>query len=330
MSTSNIPSLQPTSTSSSNAVSTPHPPAELSHGPDEDERPSPNAAIEGSAAPPPLWRFTWLANRRLRQGLPRYRLPLSLIGGAIVTSLRGRTRNIRADAGRLVVSMPVQPVVFGTANLPRERPFVILPNHYERSTGAWVGWGGIVITHAIAREITGTFPIRWVMTSTWQDCYLGPRRVNPKYLHWLLRRLANLYGIILMPADDVEAFARGAALRELFRALADETGQVVAFHPEAGGFETLITPPKGMGRVLALLDRHRITLIPAGVFEADGRINVRFGPAIEPGSLQLLGDCEAAEKVMLRIAGLVPERTRGVFTDRYVAQCSAEQSKPAP
>ncbi len=267
-----------------------------------------------STAPaPPRWRVSWATNKKHRNGLPRYRLPLSVIAAAFATSLRNRQRDIRADMARLVGSMPIQPVIFGTENLPRTRPFVILPNHYERVSGAWVGWGAIVITNAVCREIQGNYPMRWVMTSTWQDCYIGPRRVNPKYLHWVLRRLANLYDIILMPADDDEAFGRGAALRDLFRALSDDSGQVVAFHPEAGGFETMIEPPKGMGRVLAMLDRRGVSMVPAGVFESDGRINVRFGSVIEPGSLRTLGDHEAAEQVMLRIASLVNEETRGVY-----------------
>ncbi|MGA7669859.1 MAG: hypothetical protein WBW04_05520 [Nitrolancea sp.] len=172
-----------------------------------------------------------------------------------------------------------------------------------------------MITNAVCRELPGEFPLRWVMTSTWQDCYIGPRRVNPKYLHWVLRRMAHLYGIILMPADDDEAFGRGAALRELFRAISDSAGQIVAFHPEAGGFETLIEPPKGMGRVLAMLDRRGVSLVPTGVFESNGHMNIRFGSAIEPGSLYALGDHEAAERVMLRIAALVNEESRGVYAN---------------
>jgi hypothetical protein len=212
--------------------------------------------------------------------------------------------------------MPVPPVVSGIEHLPTDRPYVILPNHYERPSGAWVGWGAIIISDVIFRTQPGTFPVRWVMTSTWQDCYVGPRRVNPKYLHWVLRRMSDLYGIILMPADDIDAFGRGAALRDIFRSLSDPVGQVVAFHPEAGGFETLITPPKGIGRVLSVLDRKSVPMIPTGVYEADGQIHVSFGTSIPAGSLAHLGDAEAAEQVMIRIAQLVPEGTRGTFADR--------------
>jgi hypothetical protein len=135
--------------------------------------------------------------------------------------------------------------------------------------------------------------------------------------------MSDLYGIILMPADDIDAFGRGAALRDIFRALSDPVGQVVAFHPEAGGFETLITPPKGIGRVLSVLDRRGVPLIPTGVYEAGGQIHVSFGTVMPAGSLAQLDDAEAAEHVMLRIAQLVPAETRGVFAERATAASNA-------
>jgi 1-acyl-sn-glycerol-3-phosphate acyltransferase len=244
---------------------------------------------------------------------PRYRLSRSLIGAAIVTSLRGRPRNLRSDVTRLLASLSVEPVVCGTEHLPVAPPFVVVSNHYERKDAVWVGWGAIAISHAIDAAIPGTFPIRWVMTSTWQDCFIGPIHVPSQYLRWVLQRLARLYGLVLMPAHDAEVFGRAAAVRELFRALADPAGQVVAFHPEAGGFETLTTPPPGAGRLLTALDRRAIPLIPTGVFEADGRLQVRFGPAIPAGSLQELCDTDAAAQVMGAIACLIPAHLWGVF-----------------
>ena len=267
----------------------------------------------------PSWSFARLHFSKSESKGLRYRLPMKIMAAAAVASFRNRKRDLRDDTARLVASMPVPPVISGIEHLPNDRPFVILPNHYERPSGVWVGWGAIVITNTIARNRAGQFPIRWVMTSTWQDCYIGPKRIDPQYLHWILRRLSHLYGIILMPAADIDAFGRGAALRDLFRALNDPIGQVVAFHPEAGGFETMITPPKGSGRVLSAIDRHNVRMIPTGVFEEAGQLHVSFGEAITAGSLSNLSDVEAAHAVMTRIARLVPERTRGVFADEIAA-----------
>lgn len=265
----------------------------------------------------PSWRFTAPAGARSVPRGPRYRLPLRVMAAAVVSSFRGRPRSVHEDTRTLVRSMPRVPVVSGLENLPAGPPYVILPNHYERPSGAWVGWGAIVISDAVTRTHAARHPIRWVMTSSWQDFYIGPKRVHPKYLHWVLRRLSHLYGIILMPADDDEAFGRGAALRCIFKALTSPGGQIVALHPEAGGFETMITPPKGMGRVLAAIDRQRVPMIPAGVCEVDGRFRIRFGAPIEPGSLCRMTDADASRSVMLRIAELVPEATRGEYAEAY-------------
>jgi hypothetical protein len=94
-------------------------------------------------------------------------------------------------------------------------------------------------------------------------------------------------------------------------------GEGVAVHPEAGGFETLIQPPRGAGRVLACLERRKVPVIPVGVYEEDGHLQINFGQPMAPNSFQRLGDTEAADVAMLEICKLIPERTRGVYAERY-------------
>ena len=48
---------------------------------------------------------------------------------------------------------------------------------------------------------------------------LGPRRIPPDRLQWLLRRLAQVYGLILMPTAPQGVLGRGEALRAVLRAL---------------------------------------------------------------------------------------------------------------
>ena len=263
----------------------------------------------------PPWRFQrprWLlARTEPRQ--PGYRLPRMMMLRVAVSSLRGRRRDVQRDALALTARMRPQPVIRGIENLPEAGSCVIIPNHYERPDGAWVGWGAIVIAAALADARPNLAPVRWVMTSTWQDCYLGPLRVPPTYLTWVLRRFAGLYDLILMPAMDDETFGRGVALRTLFHVLDDPRGHVVALHPEAGGFETLIAPPRGMGRVLGAIDRRKIPLIPTGVFEQDGRLTVHFGAPLPTGLIARMDDAKAAQTAMLAIARLVPPANRGVY-----------------
>jgi 1-acyl-sn-glycerol-3-phosphate acyltransferase len=266
------------------------------------------------------WRLTHppVAAARPEPPLPAYRLPVGMIARAAFAAARHRPRDAWQDTLRLAAGMRPQPDVTGIDNVPASGPCVIVPNHYERTGGVWVGWGAIVMSAALARRRPGTPPIRWVMTNTWADCYLGRWRVPPEYLAWVLRGLASVYGLILMPAHDLpnhdaERLASGLALREVFRGI--RRGHVVAFHPEAGGFQTLIRPPRGSGRVLMELDRRGIPCVPAGVFERDGRLTVRFGAALPQGCLIGLDDAQAADRVMREIAALVPAAARGIYAD---------------
>jgi hypothetical protein len=268
------------------------------------------------------WRLAHpSAEAQTASPLPVYRLPPGMIARAAFAAARHRSRDIWKDALRLTDGMHPQPDVAGIEHIPVSGPCVIVPNHYERTGGVWVGWGAIVISAALARQRPGTPPINWVMTNTWTDCYVGRWRVAPDYLAWVLRGLASVYGLILMPAHDLpnhdtERLASGLALREVFRDLGH--GHVVAFHPEAGGFQTMIRPPRGSGRVLVELDRRGIPCIPAGVFERDGRLTVLFGAALPRGFLAGLDDVQAADRVMREIACLVPAGVRGVYADDVV------------
>jgi hypothetical protein len=215
------------------------------------------------------------------------------------------------------------PIVTGIEHVPMERPCVLLPNHYERRDAVWVGWGSIVITAALSRHLSRGTQVRWVVASTWEDFYIGPRRISPEHLYWVLRRLAHVFGFILMPPDPRETQARSHALRKIFRALDESNGGIVGMHPEAGGFEELIPPPVGIGRVLSALDKRGVTLIPAGVYEDGGRLHVTFDQALRPGSLHGASDEESASIVMMAIARLLPERMRGPWGDSQADEPAA-------
>jgi hypothetical protein len=248
-----------------------------------------------------------------------YDLPNSMMARALFAFFTRRRRNTWRDATTLVNGMDPQPVVQGISNVPQSGPFVIMPNHYERKDKVWVGWGAMVITAAIARErdVRNVPMIRWVMTDTWADCFIGPIHVSPGLLGWVLQGFSDVYGIIRMPAHDLpDHDARraqsGMALRQMLKAL--DKGQIVAVHPEAGGFETMIEPKPGAGRVLSAFDRRGVPIIPVGVFEQDGRLPVRFGSRMEQGTLARLDDATAGRTAMTTIAALVPPANRGCYT----------------
>jgi hypothetical protein len=234
---------------------------------------------------------------------------------AVWAVVRGRRRDLRRDAKELMDGMKPQPIVTGVGNVPGSGSCVLLPNHYERRTGVWVGWGAITITGALCRHRGPGAAIRWVMTSSWEDCYIGPRRIAPEHVQWVLRKLASLYGIILMSPEPGRTQSRGHTLREIFHTLDDPRGHIVALHPEAGGFEELIEPPRGIGRVLAAIEERHVPMFPVAVFEERGRIRVHFGSPLPANCLGGRSDGEAAAAVMLTIARMVPAKMRGPYSE---------------
>jgi hypothetical protein len=253
-----------------------------------------------------------------------YILSRAMLGKAFWAFLRRRKRNTWADATAAIESLEKQPVIHGIEHVPLSGPVAFLPNHYERKDAVWVGWGAMALTTAVARhrKPADLGRMHWVMTDTWADCYVGPFHVDPRYLGWVLKGFGDIYGIIRMPAHDLpnhdqQRGRSASALLEIFDAL--KNGDCVALHPEAGGFETLIQPPRGAGRVVACLDRRKVPLIPVGVYEEDDHLVINIGAPFAPGAFDGLNDRQSADTTMLTIAGLVPEHTRGVYADRYAA-----------
>lgn len=259
-----------------------------------------------------------------------YELPKPILAKAFWAFLRKKRRDTWSDASRAVRTLTNAPVIHGLQHVPEEGPIVFLPNHYERKDAVWVGWGAMALTDAVARsrDISRLGRMHWVMTDTWADCFIGPFHVNPKYLGWVLKGFGDIYGIIRMPAHDLPNHSsqrnRSArSLLEIFDYL--KAGDCVAVHPEAGGFETLIQPPAGAGRVISCLDRRNVTLIPVGIHEENDHLVVNFGAPIEHGIFDGLDDRTSADTIMLRIAALVPEETRGVYAEKYAEQVEREQ-----
>jgi len=256
-----------------------------------------------------------------------------MIAKALVAFARGRQRDVWKDASDLLGKQRIQPMISGLEHLPEKGPFLIIANHYERKDAVWVGWGAITLLNTIGNTHTrDAVPMmHWVMTDTWADCYVGPFHVDPQYLGWVLKGFARLYGIIRMPAHDLpnhkEQRQRSAmALREIFDAF--DRGEVVALHPEAGGFETLIQPPRGAGRVLACIERKNVAIVPVGVSEEHGRLRIRIGEVMPARSFAGKSDREAADTAMLTLCGLIPEETRGVYAERYAELQGIPQATP--
>jgi hypothetical protein len=58
-------------------------------------------------------------------------------------------------------------------------------------------------------------------------------------------------------------------------------------------------------------------MVPVGIYEENDHLVINIGQQIERGAFTGLDDKTAADHLMLRIAALVPEATRGIYAERY-------------
>jgi len=244
-----------------------------------------------------------------------YRFRISLLLRFIWAVLRGRTRSLAADVEASLMAASPKPQALNDQQVPAEGPFVLVANHYERP-GLKVFWGGMLASHAVAQRRTGQRSVRWLMTSEWYDFRLGPLPVPVWAIRWLFRRIAQVYGLVIVPRAAERGVGRAAALRTILNVVRDGEGTIGLF-PEAVGTGQLIEPMPGVGSFLLSLSNHGIPILPVGIFEQEGRLTASFGP---PFSIQVArsvdkGERErlASQQVMVAIGRLLPSELWGVY-----------------
>jgi 1-acyl-sn-glycerol-3-phosphate acyltransferase len=244
-----------------------------------------------------------------------YRLRTSLILRFIWAVLRGRTRNLAADVEATLMAARPQPHALNDQHIPPEGAFVLVANHYERP-GLKVFWGGMLASHAVAQRRTSQKSLRWLMTSEWYNFRLGPLPVPVWALRWLFRRLARVYGLVIVPRAPERGVGRAAALRTILNVVRDRQ-EAIGLYPEARGTGRLIEPMPTVGSFLLSLSSRGIPLLPVGIFEEEGRLIASFGPLF---SIQVSRSAAkeergrlASEQVMVAIGRLLPRDLWGVY-----------------
>ena len=244
-----------------------------------------------------------------------YRLRISLVLKFIWAVLRGRTRNLAADVKATLMAARPKPQALNDQHIPTEGPFVLVANHYERP-GLKVFWGGMLASHAVAQRRTSRKSLRWLMTSEWHNFRLGPLPVPVWAFRWLFRRIARVYGLVIVPRAAERGVGRAAALRTILNVLRDGE-EAIGLFPEGMGTGHLIEPMPGVGSFLLSLSSRGIPMLPVGIFEEEGRLIASFGP---PFSIQVPRGVEkgerdrlASQQVMVAIGRLLPPQLWGVY-----------------
>jgi hypothetical protein len=252
----------------------------------------------------------------------RYQFPTPLLARIALSVARARRRSLGADsAGGLRGASPM-PLALGTDHLPRDGPFVVVGNHYQRPH-MWAGWGAMVVNAAV-RE-TGARPrdLHWLMTAELLEFSLGPVRVPRPWIRSVFERFARVYGFGLVSARETGQVGGSGALRLAARCLA--AGEPVGVLPEGTASEELCEARPGVGAFLAWLTRDGTPLVPVGIAEREGALTATFGP---PFALPRVGgdkrerDRLLREVVMVAIARLLPSELWGYYRDAVARQAT--------
>jgi 1-acyl-sn-glycerol-3-phosphate acyltransferase len=247
---------------------------------------------------------------------PHYSYPTYLLFNLVTDILFGGCRSFRADAAACLARLIPPLRVSGEENIPSSgRPCLLTFNHYFRpGFNAW--W--------IALAVASQLPMgaHFVMTDelTFPGKWYAP--VGMSLSRWVLRRGAKVYGFTSMPPmppREKDVAARAHAVRAVLSFVGQTQNPVICLAPEGGDMPggRLAYPPAGAGRFMLQLAGKGLKVVPVGVWEQDGCLCVKFGPAYalaDPGGRSAEEkDRAAAKTVMEYIALLLPSHLRGEF-----------------
>lgn len=224
-------------------------------------------------------------------------------------------RSFCADADLAFADEKPRLRVSGGERVPANGPCLVVCNHYSRpGFDAWWIAFGISAVVARFRSPDANREIQWVMTNalTFPESCWRARMLTP-LTRWALPRVGAVYGFISMPAmppAPEEVQARAAAVLRTVRLARSgaSSGVMVGLAPEGmdteGGFGQA---QEGAGEFIALLVKAGLVVLPVGVSELGGALQLSFGEVFSPDIPQDRSQIDAAVsgQVMARIQQLI-------------------------
>ena len=246
---------------------------------------------------------------------PSYKLNLLDLAKILLSVLTGKGRDYSSDARKLIKGITPPSVYIGLNNLPAGGPFLVTLNHYSRS-GFMVFWAAAALSSVLPQ------PPIWLMTNAWTNRTKGLDQMRTWLTRKLFARLARIYGFVAtppMPPVVEESADRAVSIRKLDRRLRDQPSPILCLAPEGMDFPDGILgfPPDGTGKFILNMLKDLKRILPVGVYEEDGKLNLNFGPVYELDAYlsQVKDDRGITLQVMTKIAALLPARLRGQFLE---------------
>lgn len=207
--------------------------------------------------------------------------------------------------------------VWAAERIPQNIPCLITINHYNRP-GFNAMWIGMAVSSAAPKEI------HWLMTNAWtfEGRWYAP--IAMQISKWIIGRLALVYGMTTTPPNPPkpsDAVERGVAIRRLMAFIRRSSAPLLAITPEGQDFSGAVLglPPSGFGRLADQLAKMGFVFLPAGIYEQEGALCLRFGTPYRfkhvSGLSKQAMDQLYSRAVMARIAPTLPPHLRGEFTD---------------
>lgn len=237
-----------------------------------------------------------------RRELISYPVPWDQVLG-LTRYLARRERRDLADFTRSIVErMEPPPLIEGLQHLPDEPRLLLVANHYQRK-GLWILHTAAAITQAITARY-GPHPaaVRWLVTANWPPIRFGPLRF-PSPGDWLLPKVAHALWCYPVSFAGANPGYTAQSLRQVLKD-ARTAERPIGLFPEgvSGAAGVLTDPLPGTERLIAMLARTGMPVVPVGISEA-GRFIIRFGSPIP--AADLLSAPDSARLAMSRVAGLI-------------------------
>lgn len=237
------------------------------------------------------------------QALIHYPVPWAAVFGIWRNVVNFTRADLEGFCRGFVDPMNPPPLVEGYQHLPASPRFLLVANHYQRK-GMWIAHPASALTLALGAHY-GRKPaaVRWVVTANWPRWRILQWEI-PSPGDVLLPRVAHALWCYAVPFAGSDPQRTARSLRQLLRE-ADTLTCPIGLFPEgvAGTAGTLGPPLDGVDRLITLLAKRGIPLVPAGIAER-GRLMIRFGEPVTAAELRAAED--PAALAMERIRRILP------------------------